>query len=81
MINFVQNNRLQKVSIHTQLIYDLTNVMSIDFNKRMGDAHSSFVNSLKDQPKSISNISLTRLVEAFHSLEQEKKLRLEKVTM
>ncbi|KMZ68083.1 65-kDa microtubule-associated protein 5 [Zostera marina] len=74
-----KNNRLQKVSIHTQLIYDLTNVMSIDFNKRMGDAHSSFVNSLKDQPKSISNISLTRLVEAFHSLEQEKKLRLEKL--
>lgn len=75
----MQSNRLQKVSMHTQLIYDLTTVMSLDFNKAMGDAHPSFVNSLKDQPKSISNISLTRLDEALLSLNQEKKHRLEKV--
>lgn len=74
-----KNMRLQKVNAHVKAIYDLSNVMSIDFNKMLSEVHPSFGDSAKDQPKSISNDTLARLAGTVHSLKQEKKHRLQKL--
>lgn len=73
--------RLQKVNAHVKEIYDLSNVMSIDFNKMLSEVHQSLGDSAKDQPKSISNDTLARLAGTVHSLKQEKKYRLQKVSI
>ena len=72
--------RLQKVNSHVKEIYDLSTVMSIDFNKMMSEVHPSFGDSANDQPKSISNDTLARLAGMVHSLQQEKNQRLQKVS-
>lgn len=71
--------RLQKVNVHVKAIHELSTVMSIDFNKMLSEVHPSFGDSANDQSKSISNDTLARLAGTVHSLNREKKERLQKL--
>lgn len=75
---FLQNLRLQKVSIHVSAIHQLSVVMSLDFKKIMLKIHPSLVDTVGDS-KSISNETLARLTSEMNSLKQEKLHRLLKV--
>ncbi|XP_074580929.1 65-kDa microtubule-associated protein 5 [Curcuma longa] len=74
-----KNVRLQKVNIYIKQIHDLSLVLSIDFNKMICEVHPSFGDSAVSQTKSISNDTLARLAGIVHSLNQEKKQRLQKL--
>lgn len=73
--------RLQKANAHVTAIYELSTIMSLDFKTMLSEVHPSFGDSADKQPKSISNDTLARLAGHVHSLKQEKKQRLQKVSI
>ena len=76
----MQTLRLQRVDNHISTIHALSVVMSLDFNKKITEAHPSLGDLANGQSKSISNETLARLTGLVHSLKQEKQKRLRKVT-
>ncbi|KAL3629959.1 hypothetical protein CASFOL_026271 [Castilleja foliolosa] len=78
-LQYEKNLRLQKVNSHISAIHGLSVVMSLDFTKIMAEVHSSFVDAVAGQSKSISNETLARLTSKINSLKQEKQQRLLKV--
>ncbi|KAG6528371.1 hypothetical protein ZIOFF_010525 [Zingiber officinale] len=74
-----KNLRFQKVNIYTKQVLDLSVVLSIDFNKMIHEVHQNFGDSAINQTRSISNDILSRLAGIVHSLNQEKKQRLQKL--
>ncbi|XP_074589831.1 65-kDa microtubule-associated protein 5-like [Curcuma longa] len=74
-----KNLRFQKVNIYTRQILDLSVVLSIDFNKMIHEVHQNFDDSAINETRSISNDILSRLAGIVHSLNQEKKQRLQKL--
>ncbi|KAK1277359.1 65-kDa microtubule-associated protein 5 [Acorus gramineus] len=71
--------RLQKVDGYVAAIYELSTVMSLNFNKVMDDIHPSFCDPSKTQLKSISNDTLARLARTLHLQKQDKEERLRKL--
>ncbi|KAK1293701.1 65-kDa microtubule-associated protein 5 [Acorus calamus] len=71
--------RLQKVDGYVAAIYELSTVMSLNFNKVMDDIHPSFCDPSKAQLKSISNDTLARLARTLHLQKQDKEERLRKL--
>ncbi|XP_043722709.1 65-kDa microtubule-associated protein 5 isoform X2 [Telopea speciosissima] len=71
--------RLQKVSGHVNSIHEMTAVMTIDFLKIINEVHPSLVDSSNSLSKNISNDTLSRLAGVVHSLQEEKKKRLQKL--
>ncbi|KAJ4978699.1 hypothetical protein NE237_009479 [Protea cynaroides] len=73
-----KNLRLQKINAHVNSIHELTAVMSIDSLKTIIEVHPSLVDS-SNLSKSISNDTLSRLAGVVHSLQEEKKRRMQKL--
>ncbi|XP_042489041.1 65-kDa microtubule-associated protein 5 isoform X2 [Macadamia integrifolia] len=71
--------RLQKINGHVNSIHELTAEMSIDFLKTINEVHPSLVDSSNSLSKNISNDTLSRLAGVVHSLQEEKKKRLQKL--
>ncbi|XP_057514143.1 65-kDa microtubule-associated protein 1 isoform X2 [Actinidia eriantha] len=78
-LQYEKTIRLQRVDNHISTIHALSVVMSLDFNKKITEAHPSLGYLANGQSKSISNETLARLTGLVHSLKQEKQKRLRKL--
>ncbi|GFS33371.1 microtubule-associated protein 65-5 [Actinidia rufa] len=78
-LQYEKTLRLQRVDNHISTIHALSVVMSLDFNKKITEAHPSLGYLANGQSKSISNETLARLTGLVHSLKQEKQKRLRKL--
>ncbi|KAH0887062.1 hypothetical protein HID58_063158 [Brassica napus] len=67
--------RLKKVNSYISAVHELSEILSFDFSKALGNVHKS----LTGASKSISNDTLARLTELVESLKKEKRQRLLKL--
>ncbi|KAL5208796.1 hypothetical protein ABZP36_033231 [Zizania latifolia] len=74
-----KSNRLEKVLEHVGTIQDLCNVLGMDFFSTITEVHSSLDDSIGKEYKSISNDTLSKLDRTIATLNEDKRLRLEKL--
>lgn len=75
-----QSDRLHKVLEFVTTVHELCAVLGMDFFQIVTDVHPSLDDSKGGQSKSISNDTLDRLAKTIRSLQDEKKLRIKKVS-
>ncbi|WOK99958.1 65-kDa microtubule-associated protein 1 [Canna indica] len=76
---YLQSDRLQKVLDLVSTVHDLCAVMGLDFFSTITEVHPSLNDSVGVQSKSISNDTLSELSRMVIALEEDKKMRLQKV--
>ncbi|KAG8059602.1 hypothetical protein GUJ93_ZPchr0002g25599 [Zizania palustris] len=74
-----KSNRLEKVLEHVGTIQDLCNVLGMDFFSTITEVHSSLDDSIGKEYKSISNDTLSKLDKTIATLNEDKRLKLEKL--
>ncbi len=74
-----QNERLHRVSEYVSVVHELCTVLGMDSIQILADIHPSLVSSTSGQTKNISNVTIEGLAQTIHSLEEEKRVRLQKV--
>jgi protein regulator of cytokinesis 1 len=62
------------------MVHDLCNVLGMDFFRTITQVHSSLDDSIGNEHKNISNETLSKLDRTIGTLNEDKRLRLEKVT-
>lgn len=73
-----QNDRLQRLEKYTSTVQNLTATMGMDSSTIISKVHPS-LNELSGLSKNISDSILAKLNSTVESLEDEKRMRLEKV--
>lgn len=76
-----QSERLHKVLEFVSTVHDLCAVLGMDFFSTVTEVHPSLNDSTGVQSKSISNDTLSRLAKTVLALKEDKKQRLQKVTL
>ncbi|KAK3129064.1 hypothetical protein QOZ80_6BG0470980 [Eleusine coracana subsp. coracana] len=74
-----KSNRLEKVLEYVSIVHDLCTVLGMDFLSTVTEVHSSLDDSIDDNCKSISNDTLSKLDKTVATLNEDKKLRLNKL--
>ncbi|XP_078446992.1 microtubule-associated protein 65-5 isoform X2 [Wolffia australiana] len=74
-----KNRRLEEVAKFLHGIHELSGVISVDFSETIRQVHPSFVDFREEQPKSISDETLSRFNGSIKSLMNVKKQRLQKL--
>lgn len=78
---FWQSDRLHKVLDFVSTVHDLCAVLGMDFFSTITEVHPSLNDSVGVQSKSISNNTLSKLSKMVMALEEDKKMRLQKVVL
>lgn len=78
---FWQSDRLHKVLDFVSTVHDLCAVLGMDFYSTVTEVHPSLDDSIGVQSKSISNDTLSNLATTVVALEEDKTMRLQKVTL
>ncbi len=63
------------------MVHGFSTVLGMDSIQILADVHPSLVSSTPGQTKNISNVTIEGLAQTIHSLEEEKRVRLQKVRM
>uniref|UniRef100_A0A0E0K4J6 Microtubule-associated protein MAP65-1a n=1 Tax=Oryza punctata TaxID=4537 RepID=A0A0E0K4J6_ORYPU len=74
-----KSRRLEKVLEHVGTVHDLCNVLGMDFFRTITQVHSSLDDSIVNEHKNISNDTLSKLDRTIATLNEDKRLRLEKL--
>uniref|UniRef100_A0A0E0CQQ8 65-kDa microtubule-associated protein 1 n=1 Tax=Oryza meridionalis TaxID=40149 RepID=A0A0E0CQQ8_9ORYZ len=74
-----KSRRLEKVLEHVGTVHDLCNVLGMDFCRTITQVHSSLDDSIGNEHKNISNETLSKLDRTIGTLNEDKRLRLEKL--
>ncbi|EAZ24419.1 hypothetical protein OsJ_08172 [Oryza sativa Japonica Group] len=74
-----KSRRLEKVLEHVGMVHDLCNVLGMDFFRTITQVHSSLDDSIGNEHKNISNETLSKLDRTIGTLNEDKRLRLEKL--
>lgn len=74
-----KSDRLHKVLEYVNEVHGLCSVLGMDFWKTVSEVHPSLHDSAPGQPKNISNETLDGLSQTIQSLNNEKKLRIQKL--
>ncbi|KAG1363841.1 65-kDa microtubule-associated protein 1 [Cocos nucifera] len=74
-----KSDRLHKVLDLVSKIHDLCAVLGMDFYSTITEVHPSLDDSVGVQSKSISNDTLSKLARTVVALEEDKKMRLQKL--
>lgn len=74
-----KSDRLHKVLDFVSTVHDLCAVLGMDFFSTVTEVHPSLDDSVSVQSKSISNDTLAKLYEIVDTLNEDKKMRLQKL--
>ncbi len=74
-----QNERLHRVTEYVNVVHEVCTLLGMDSIQVLADVHPSLVSSTPGQTKNISNVTIEGLAQTIHSLQQEKRVRLQKV--
>ncbi|KAH9574264.1 hypothetical protein CY35_01G047700 [Sphagnum magellanicum] len=74
-----RNQRLHRVSEYVNVVHELCTVLGMDSIQILADVHPSLVSSTPGQTKNISNVTIEGLAQTIHSLQEEKRVRLQKL--
>ncbi|XP_008776645.2 65-kDa microtubule-associated protein 1-like [Phoenix dactylifera] len=74
-----KSDRLHKVLDFVSTVHDLCAVLGMDFFSTITEVHPSLNDSVGVQSKSISNDTLSKLSKMVMALEEDKKMRLQKL--
>ncbi|CAK9861411.1 unnamed protein product [Sphagnum jensenii] len=61
------------------MVHGFSTVLGMDSIQILADVHPSLVSSTPGQTKNISNVTIEGLAQTIHSLEEEKRVRLQKL--
>ncbi|CAK9882231.1 unnamed protein product [Sphagnum jensenii] len=61
------------------MVHGFSTVLGMDSIQILADVHPSLVSSTPGQTKNISNVTIEGLTQTIHSLEEEKRVRLQKL--
>ncbi|CAK9278161.1 unnamed protein product [Sphagnum jensenii] len=61
------------------MVHGFSTVLGMDSIRILADVHPSLVSSTPGQTKNISNVTIEGLAQTIHSLEEEKRVRLQKL--
>jgi len=78
-MSFWQSDRLHKVLDFVSTVHDLCAVLGMDFFGTITEVHPTLDDSVGVQSKSISDDTLSKLAQTVVALEEDKKMRLQKV--
>jgi protein regulator of cytokinesis 1 len=76
-----QNDRLFKVIGYVDTIHDMCALLGCDFYLTIREVHPTLDESVSSQVKSITNETISRLGSTIQSLRDEKKRRMQKVSI
>lgn len=76
-----QSDRLHKVLDFVSTVHDLCAVLGMDFFSTITEVHPTLDDCVGVQSKSISNDTLSKLARTVEALEEDKKMRLQKVIL
>ncbi|XP_008798834.1 65-kDa microtubule-associated protein 1 [Phoenix dactylifera] len=74
-----KSDRLHKVLDFVSTVHDLCAVLGMDFYSTITEVHPSLDDSVGVQSKSISNDTLSKLARTVVALEEDKRMRLQKL--
>lgn len=77
----LQSDRLHKVLDFVNTVRDFCVVLGMDFFSTITEVHPSLNDSVGVQSKSISNETLSKLARTVLALKEDKKSRMEKVSL